>query len=158
MRLFWSLILGAMLAQELQPPTGYELEVFGPGADAQTATPIQITTIPMTAVTCGQPITPPYVGVVTNPRFLTFNDTMAPNKECRVDLSAFVLSLPGQTGYRLSVVALYGTDRSMRSNPTNTFTSRSTSACGVTGTGTQTVTQSIVGGRPLRITVCAETW
>jgi hypothetical protein len=81
-----------------QPPNvvSYQVQLFPSGANTQTATPVQTTTIQAAAMQCGQ--TPPALTMsVVNPTRIFFEDPANATKVCTTDLAAFFATIPSGT-------------------------------------------------------------
>lgn len=117
--------IAPLWAQPPAPSLSFELQVYLAGVDPQTGAPMQISSIPLTAVTCDLAPTPIPSGTVTNPRFLVWDDQVIAGRQCRVDRSQFLLALPVGTGYRATMTGIGDCGgvicTSVRSNTSNPF-------------------------------------
>jgi hypothetical protein len=65
---------------EAQSVTEYRLSIYLQGG----TTPVTTATLPASAFVCGQPVTPPQTGTVTNPTLVLIADPAAPSTaDCR---------------------------------------------------------------------------
>lgn len=88
--LILALVLVAVPASAQSAMYAHRLQVFNVGA----STPVQTTTAPASAATCGQaPSADPSADVV-NPRVLEYQDPSNPAQVCVVPLAAFFGGLP----------------------------------------------------------------
>lgn len=80
----------AVSAAAQQSPYGAKLLIYNVGA----TTPVQTTTAPASAATCGMTPSPDPVGDAVNPRVLEYTDPSNAAKVCQVQLAAFFGGLP----------------------------------------------------------------
>lgn len=82
----------------------YDMQVFAPGVNTATGTPIQTNTYLVAAVTCGQPKVVVSPGGVVNPSRFAFDDPADVTKDCIGLLAAGLLpALPNGVGYRTTL-------------------------------------------------------
>lgn len=115
------LVLVPTMAFAQAVPTSYDLQIFSPGVSPITGTPIQVSAIPLTAVTCNLAPPPPPVTPVIGVRFLYWDDIAIAGRSCRVDRFTVFLALPLGTGYVTTLTASNAGGTSARSAASNPF-------------------------------------
>lgn len=80
----------------------YELGMFRTG----DVTPFSLTQYPLDRVSCGHLKSEPAADGSPNPRTMSFDDPADAAKECRLDVTTPVLSLPLGIGYRAALRAV----------------------------------------------------
>lgn len=82
----------------------YDMQVFAPGVNTVTGSPVQTNTYLVAAVTCGQPKVVVPAGGVVNPTRFAFDDPADATKDCIGLLAAGLLpALPNGIGYRTTL-------------------------------------------------------